>query len=199
MKVFTAPELVIGTPDDIVCFLAGGISGCPNWQKEVIEELYSLEKNRGEDLSHLIVLNPRREFFDVSDIGNSYEQIRWEFNHLECADIFSMYFCSGESVQPICLYELGRNLVRMQQKFPESYDKRIVLSVEGNYIRSDDVICQANLAMIRADNMIINHMKANPISHARAIAYLYKNLVKASWAGPNNYYKDLLEEEEGDK
>lgn len=196
MKVFTAPEPVIRTPGDITCFLAGGISKCPDWQKEVINELYSLEKDRGEDLSHLIVMNPRRESFNVSDVGNSYMQIEWEFNHLESADIFSMYFCSGESVQPICLYELGRNLVRMQQRFPESYDKRIVLSVEENYIRSFDVICQTNLAMIRADNMILNHMKANPIRHAHAIAYLYKNIIKASWAGPNNYYRDLLEEEE---
>lgn len=40
-----------------------------------------------------------------------------------------MYFCESESVQPICMYELGRNLIRMQQRFPDFYN-RIIIGVE---------------------------------------------------------------------
>ena len=57
-----------------------------------------------------------------------------------------MYFCSGESDQPICMYELGRNILRMQMRFPSDWEKRIVISVEDGYKRKQDVIIQTDLA-----------------------------------------------------
>ena len=113
-------------------FLAGGITNCKNWQKEVIKELNDIEK--------LTIYNPRRTNFDLSNKNINHEQIEWEFERLEKMDIFSMYFCGGASIQPICMYELGRNIIRMQNRFPSDWEKRIVISCEVDYIRKQDVI-----------------------------------------------------------
>ena len=40
MKVITAVESYVPSEKDICVFLAGGITNCPNWQNEVIEELF---------------------------------------------------------------------------------------------------------------------------------------------------------------
>ena len=100
MKVITALEDVEG-PRPYV-FLAGGITNCPEWQVEVIDKL--------KDFSKGTLLNPRRKNFPINDPNASREQIEWEFNAISNCDIFSMWFCKGESDQPICMYELGRNL-----------------------------------------------------------------------------------------
>jgi hypothetical protein len=81
-------------------------------------------------------------------------------------DIFSMYYCAGESDQPICMYELGRNILRMQQRFPYSWVRRIVISVEEGYSRSFDVRMQTKLAT--NDKIDINR-NATPETHAKAI------------------------------
>lgn len=179
MRVCTAPEqLLRHSSNEIRCFLAGGISNCPNWQKEVIDELYSLEKS-GMDLTNLVILNPRRDVFK-NDQRFAYEQVEWEFNYLESCDIFSMYFCGGESVQPICLYELGRNLVRMQQRFPETYAHRILVSVEPSYSRAFDVIYQTDLASITYPwrGPIILDDTACYKKHAEMIASMYERIKK---------------------
>ena len=117
-------------------FLAGGITDCRDWQKDVIEELGRNFRGRFENL---IIFNPRCPNFDTTDPLASRKQIKWEFNKLEHMDIFAMYFCNSESVQPICLYELGRNIVRMQQRFPLNWASRIIIGVEKGYSREDDV------------------------------------------------------------
>ena len=114
MKVITAVESYVPSEKDICVFLAGGITNCPNWQNEVIEEL-----RKFKDTDSLVVFNPRRDNFPIHDTNASQEQIAWEFKWLERMDIFSMYFSGSESDQPICMYELGRNiLTRYKQEFP---------------------------------------------------------------------------------
>lgn len=117
-------------------FLAGGITNCKEWQKEVIREF------ENEDVS---IFNPRQEHFDVNDKNASYNQILWEYERLERMDIFSMYFCNDNSDQPICMYELGRNIVRMQNRFPNDWQDRIIISVEDGYRRKQDVLIQTCL------------------------------------------------------
>lgn len=140
MRVITAPEKYVLEDGEVSVFLAGGITNCPNWQKDIIERLEYLNTEK------LVVLNPRRENFPINDPLASYQQIEWEFKALENADIFSMYFSGGESVQPICMYELGRNLVKMQVRKPIDWKDRIVISVEDGYKRKQDVIIQTELA-----------------------------------------------------
>lgn len=57
-----------------------------------------------------------------------------------------MYFSEGDSDQPICLYELGRNIMTMMQRFPNDYAERMVVSYDKNYRRAQDVKIQTDLA-----------------------------------------------------
>ena len=141
MRVVTAVEKYEPKPNDVTCFLAGGITNCPDWQKAVIEKL---RRKVGTD--NLVIFNPRRDNFPIDDPNASAEQIAWEFNQLEQMDIFSMYFSSGKSDQPICMYELGRNIVNMQMRFPTDWEHRIVVTVESGYKRENDVVIQTKLA-----------------------------------------------------
>lgn len=133
-QVITAPSTE--KPIYTSVFLAGGISNCKEWQKDVIDCM---------DKISVSLFNPRQEHFDVSDKSASEKQITWEFERLEQMDIFSMYFCNDDSDQPICMYELGRNIVRMQNRFPSDWQRRIIISVERGYRRAKDVIIQTRL------------------------------------------------------
>ena len=141
MRVVTAVENDFGNENEITCFLAGGITNCPDWQKDVIERL-----SKEQDLSDSVLFNPRRENFPIRDPNASDEQIKWEFDRLQIMDLFSMFFTSGESDQPICMYELGRNLMTMHVKFPGDWENRVVVTYDSNYRRAKDVEVQTTLA-----------------------------------------------------
>jgi hypothetical protein len=114
-------------------FMAGGITNCPDWQQDMIEKLNDVNKG--------ILYNPRRKNFPIEDPNASKEQIEWEFDAIEACDIFTMWFSKGESDQPICMYELGRNLARyMMSEFAD-----IVIGVEEGYRRQNDVLIQVGL------------------------------------------------------
>ena len=151
MKIVTAPEEYEIRPDDVTVFLAGGITGCPDWQKETIKIFTDyiahpyLDNLNHDTLEHLVIFNPRREEFDVSNHSEATAQINWEFKYLNQIDIFTMYLCK-ETLQPICLYELGRYIEVMKRRFPETWHKQIIISANSQYERVRDVIDQVNLA-----------------------------------------------------
>lgn len=165
MKVITAINEYQRKLNDIFVFLAGGITNCEEWQDIVIEKL------KKED-DHLIIFNPRRKNFPIDNPNASLEQIKWEFDYLEQCDIFSMYFDgTSKSDQPICFYELGRNIERMKKKFSKNWFNRIIISVDSNFKRYSDVIIQTLLATdskinpITADNIeLLTSLHANNIS-----------------------------------
>lgn len=161
-QIITAPS--IEKPVYPSVFLAGGITNCKEWQKEVIDELHY------EEIS---IFNPRQEHFDVSDRNASYKQIEWEFERLEQMDIFSMYFCNSNSTQPICMYELGRNIVRMQNRFPSDWEKRIVISVENGYERAQDVFIQTQLC---TNGKVFIEPNGDPNVHAQYIRGIIRRL-----------------------
>lgn len=144
-------------------FLAGGITNCKDWQNDVIRAL---------EHQKVTIFNPRRETFDITDQNVTYEQIRWEYERLEQMDIFSMYFCSGISDQPICMYELGRNILRMQNRFPWDWENRIIIGIEDGYSRAKDVIIQASLC---APNLFVDH-DATVFTHAHRIKHAIRRL-----------------------
>lgn len=145
MKIATAPEKIANTTkkENVVSiFLAGGITNCSDWRTEVIAQL---NKNYAAD-NRVIILNPKRENFDVSDTTETLRQIKWEHRALKYCDIFGMFFCESESVQPICLYELGKQLSYYNSVF--DYNEKImhtVIGVEEGYSRKEDVVIQSNL------------------------------------------------------
>lgn len=141
MRVYIAPEEYIPQEGDLTCFLAGGITDCWDWQDAVIQEL-----EKFDDLDRLVLFNPRRPNFPIHDPNAAQEQIEWEFNYLNSCDIFSMFFCSGESTQPICMYELGRHLARLENG---SGCQTAVISVEEGYVRQQDVYIQTRLVFDR--------------------------------------------------
>ena len=171
MKVITAPDQSMGlTRYDVRCFLAGGITGCWDWQEAVINEL---SRYPADDL---VILNPRRKNFPIGDPNAAYEQISWEFSWLECCDIFSMYFVASSSDQPICMYELGRNILNMQTTFTSSYLDRIVITCETGYRRQQDVEIQSRLAL--NEDILTN--PCNVEGHAARIIECY-NRIQTLW------------------
>jgi hypothetical protein len=164
MIVITAPHLYIPKYDDVTVFLAGGITGCRDWQKETIEHL---RKFVGRDDTQVVVYNPRQEDFDINNPAATIDQITWEYQYLNQVDIFSMYFVGGTQIQPICMYELGRYI--------KSYDQNQVISVEKDYMRKEDVVIQVALATRGLTEVNTN---ATPYGHAKHIFEVIEKVKK---------------------
>lgn len=85
-------------------FLAGSIEmgSAPNWQGELIATLADRE---------ITILDPRRDEWDASwrqsiDEPKFREQVEWELDGLDRADVIAMWFVP-ETRSPITLLELG--------------------------------------------------------------------------------------------
>ncbi|KAG2393564.1 hypothetical protein C9374_007095 [Naegleria lovaniensis] len=136
-------------------FLAGGISGCGNWHRDVISNLHNkCEKlfqqqtstwSSSHQQSHhdvaaitrkIKIYNPRREHFDVSDQSQSEIQIKWEHEYLHSVQAVSFWFCS-ETLCPITLYELGK--ISMMPNI------KLFVGVHPQYQRKLDVEIQTQL------------------------------------------------------
>lgn len=85
-------------------FLAGSIEmgKAVDWQSQVVKALAGLD---------CTVYNPRRKDWDsswVQSIDNPqfFEQVNWEADHIETADIVFFNF-DPDTISPITLYELG--------------------------------------------------------------------------------------------
>lgn len=107
-------------------FLAGGITDCPDWQKEMTKKLNNTD---------IIILNPRRENFDINEKDAAKKQIAWEYRHLRYASAISFWF-PKETLCPIVLFELGYWFNR---------SKEIFIGVHPEYKRKEDVYIQVSL------------------------------------------------------
>lgn len=107
-------------------FIAGSITGAPNWQKEVVDKIKDLD---------IAVYNPRRANFPIDDPDASLEQITWEHKYLNKADLISFWF-SKETMAPIVLYELGAH---------SKTSKPIIVGMDPDYKRRQDVEIQTKL------------------------------------------------------
>ncbi len=126
MKYIECPNEYLPQEWEISIFLAGGISGCWDWQSELVNKLESL---------NIIVYNPRRQNFDLSNKNMSLEQIRWEHKYLKISDSISFWF-PHETVCPITLLEYGKWMAS---------DKKIFLGVHEKYSRKFDLEVQTLL------------------------------------------------------
>lgn len=143
--VVTAPEHRYFPPKSLKVFLAGGIRNCPDWQSMVINDLTDEWVDINSTYEHLFIMSPKWTK-ELNPPIDDRRQIEWEFDMLEKCDLFTMYFAGGDSDQPICMYELGRNIERMKKKYPSDWTERIVITCEGSYKRLMDVIIQVDLA-----------------------------------------------------
>jgi len=96
-------------------FLAGSIEmgAAEHWQERIVKELdghiVSYNKQCDSVMSDILFFNPRREDWDSSWDQKSAqfdEQVNWELDHLDRADIIVMYF-DPSTKSPISLLELG--------------------------------------------------------------------------------------------
>lgn len=145
-------------------------------KKKVIEDLKDYDIKLM--LDNLVILNPRRENFPIEDKSAASQQIYWEFEMIEKCNAFSMYFTEGESDQPIYMYELGRNILRMQTKYPSDWEKRIIVSIEAGYKRKQDAVIQTMLAT--NDKISINYCQLQTktclMIHEEKIVRAFKKL-----------------------
>ena len=133
MKYIECPEIYSKERNEKSLFIAGGITGCENWQNDFVTSL----KNE-----NLVILNPRRKNF-INDEENSIAQIKWEYGHLKKASAVSFWFTS-ETLCPITLYELGK---------AQAMKKLVFLGVHPDYKRKFDLEVQTSL--IRPESKIV--------------------------------------------
>ena len=93
MKYIEAPD----EDKEIRIFLAGGITGCPNWQLALTVKLEKMD---------ITLYNPRRANFPMGNKGEGLKQVKWEVEHLDKADAIVFWF-PKETLCPITLFELG--------------------------------------------------------------------------------------------
>ncbi len=128
-QIFTAPN---AAPDLLVksVFLAGSIDmgAAVDWQKALIHELEHMP---------VAIFNPRRDDFDVSlkqemACEPFAEQVRWELDHLDKADVICFYFdVAGKA--PVTLLELGLHATT---------GKAVVCCPEGYWRRGNvEILC----------------------------------------------------------
>jgi len=109
-------------------FMAGGITGAEDWQTKFLEELKDEE---------LVVFNPRRKNFDISNEEVEAQQITWEFLHIAKANAIS-FWLPPQTLCPITLFELGSVL-------GEKTDRSIFVGCDPSYARIRDVKVQVGL------------------------------------------------------
>ena len=128
--VLQPPGAVRFDPDLGAVFLAGSIEmgAAERWQDAVAGALGDLE---------CVVLNPRRDAWDASwpqraDFGPFREQVEWELEAQERADVLAFYF-APETRAPITLLELG---------LAARGGKAVVCCPEGYWRKGNvDVVC----------------------------------------------------------
>ena len=121
--------------DEVSLFLAGGITGCPDWQQEMIRKL---------KFTSLVLFNPRRTNFPIEDKNAARDQISWEFTYMRKATAISFWF-PCETLCPIALYELGAWSMRT---------KKIFVGVHPSYERRQDILIQT--ALVRPDVQVVS-------------------------------------------
>lgn len=129
MIEFQPPKKV---EDTLTIFLAGSIGvdvAAEEWQRRFIDALAK---------ANYRILNPRREDWDKSwkqDINNPQfkEQVLWELDGLEMADVIVMYF-DPKTTSPITLLELGLH----------ARNNKIVLCCPEGFWRKGnvDIVCE---------------------------------------------------------
>ena len=149
MQVFKSPSTY--PTKNIMLFLGGSIEMgvADDWQTEITNAMRDLD---------LTVLNPRRDTWDSSweqRMSNPIfkEQVEWELNALNRADLIAMYF-DPNTKSPISLLELG--LFK---------DKPMVVCCPDGFYRKGNVEIVCNLY-----NITLTHTKAEFINTLHSLS-----------------------------
>lgn len=107
-------------------FLAGGITGCADWQAEAVRLLDDSDVE-------MIVYNPRRANFDPTEPGVEQLQVSWEAGALRIVSAILFWF-DPSGMQPIVHQEFGAALERAP-----AFGHHIVLGVHPDYPRRENL------------------------------------------------------------
>jgi len=125
-----------GPRDGPSIFLAGGITGCEDWQSRARELL-------GD--APIVLFNPRRAAYDFERGDALAEQVAWEYRHLQQADLTLFWFPACDprvTVQPITLFELGSAVAEARLR-----GRRLTVGADPRYPRRLDVERQLHHAL----------------------------------------------------
>lgn len=130
-------------PEHVDLFMAGGISGCWNWQDALYQAVsYHLDSllPTGWELNNkpFTIASPRRAHGLEKDGNAAAEQIAWEYAAMSRTALTSFYF-TRDTVQPITLLELGKHLSQPWGN--------CIVACELGYERAFDVYTQTNLSL----------------------------------------------------
>ena len=145
MRYIKSPERFY--TGEVSLFLAGGITNCPDWQQEMRELLKDLD---------IVIFNPRRKNFPIEDPDAAFDQIKWEFEFLNRADMILFWFSRG-SLNPIVLFEYGKWLMNTRDK--TNY-KPIFVGIDPEYKRRQDVELQTRFENIHYASRITYSLEA---------------------------------------
>lgn len=141
-KIYYPPETKTSYSMRPTVFLAGTIDmgNSVNWQDVLSERLLN-ESKVGR------VFNPRRKEWDSSweqSIENPMfnEQVNWELDHLDFADIKFFYF-APDSLSPITLAELGMTLAKLNDEWSRK-KKEVVICCPDGFWRQGNVEIMAH-------------------------------------------------------
>ena len=106
VTVIKPPHNPVKNKDLMTVFLAGSIEmGAAENQQQKVENYFT------DHSIPMIILNPRRDDWNSSWVQEHenpqfFQQVNWELNALDSADLILMYFSPG-TYSPISLLELG--------------------------------------------------------------------------------------------
>lgn len=139
LNVFKAPKDTSKASEGFSVFLAGAIDmgSAVDWQTS-ITELLTKRNDEMETFCDFHIYNPRRDDWDSSwrqeiDDPKFSEQVNWELDHLEKADVIYLHL-PKDSKAPISLLEMG---------LFANTGKLIVCCEDGFYRKGNvDIVCQ---------------------------------------------------------
>ncbi|MGV3612264.1 MAG: nucleoside 2-deoxyribosyltransferase domain-containing protein [Fluviicola sp.] len=150
MLTVKPPHKIPSSTDHFKVFLAGSIEMgvAENWQQKMEHALSGEEK--------VVLLNPRRDDWNASwkqEVTNQqfHEQVTWEMDGLESADLIVFYFSPGTQ-SPVTMLELGL--------FARS-GKLVVCCPEGFWRKGNvDMVCQRfNIEQVDTLEALIQKIK----------------------------------------
>jgi len=139
-RTITAPEPIDVGVGEISWFLGGGITGCPDWQSIMIANIADL---------NVVLLNPRRPNFDISDKSISDVQVEWEHKGLTLAT-GRLFWFPRESICPITLFELGA--------WAYQKSRPLVVGAHPEYPRLWDI--KKQLSLTRPELEVVDSLEA---------------------------------------
>jgi Nucleoside 2-deoxyribosyltransferase like len=150
MKVIKPPHSLLEIENKFSIFLAGSIEMgiAENWQLKIENALNEHET--------ICILNPRRDNWDSSwkqEKGNAQfeEQVNWELDGLEKANLIVFYF-APETKSPISMLELGLF----------AHSKKLIVCCPQGFWRKDniDIVCNRyNIQQVNNLEELINKIK----------------------------------------